>query len=172
MINGFRSKYNTLPKISELSNTDLIPYHDKNAGNSSPDAIDRINSLETRLSITEKSNRALLEEVVRLHNEFRTTTKQYDDGSITVYMAFTYRYLISNLDLTHLSSEISLISGGTSISPVTITPLWDSKHRPIVHFHCSLPQIYYCSSPSSRPISHMLYPSVTGNIALEHPYMV
>jgi chaperonin cofactor prefoldin len=43
------------------------------------DANDRVRLLETRIGVTEKSNRALLEEVVRLQSELKSNARRNDD---------------------------------------------------------------------------------------------
>lgn len=40
---------------------------------------DRMRQLEMRLNVTEKSNRALLEEIVRLQTDIKTSTRKNDD---------------------------------------------------------------------------------------------
>ena len=41
---------------------------------------DRMFSLETRLGVTEKSNRALMEEVIRLHSDLRLSVRKNQEN--------------------------------------------------------------------------------------------
>ena len=41
---------------------------------------DRMHTLETRLGVTEKSNRALMEEVLRLHSELRVSVRRNEES--------------------------------------------------------------------------------------------
>ena len=52
----------------------MVPY-----GYVDDSANERVKQLESRVSIAEKSNRALLEEVVRLQTELRTTIKRNEE---------------------------------------------------------------------------------------------
>ncbi|XP_074648351.1 coiled-coil domain-containing protein 154-like isoform X2 [Tubulanus polymorphus] len=79
----FPSKFSTLPGIhgrSSLTNneTQLVPYN-KVAALEGLEAADRIRQLDTRLAVTEKSNRALLEEVVRLQSELKNVIRRNED---------------------------------------------------------------------------------------------
>ena len=84
------SKYDTLPRISKSfenpdANKRVVPYDPRyNSsinGSSNGEMDDRIRLLETRLSVTEKSNRALLDEVVRLQNELMSVSRKNEDSN-------------------------------------------------------------------------------------------
>lgn len=92
MQNQFPSKYEQLPGIGgetphAHNDNQLVPM--KNGRKGSPsfgrrdtmdyDTEERMRQLEMRLSVSEKSNRALLEEVLRLQSDLRNTTKRSED---------------------------------------------------------------------------------------------
>ncbi|WAQ96778.1 CC154-like protein, partial [Mya arenaria] len=89
--NSFPTKYDHLPAIHGESprspDGTLVPLRSNRKG--SPmyahrkDGIDdteeRVRQLEMRLTVSEKSNRALLEEVLRLQNDLRNTSRRSED---------------------------------------------------------------------------------------------
>lgn len=91
--NPFPSKYDQLPGIggeTPRPNTDnqIVPLRSgrKSSPNGFPrkdggdsDTDERVRQLEMRLAVSEKSNRALLEEVLRLQNDLRTTARRSED---------------------------------------------------------------------------------------------
>mgnify|MGYP001794166103 FL=1 len=71
----FPSKFGALPQISARNSPEvngqnqLVPLGGKTVDGL--EAEEKIRQLETRINVTEKSNRALLEEVVRLQSELK-----------------------------------------------------------------------------------------------------
>ncbi|XP_064594874.1 coiled-coil domain-containing protein 154-like isoform X2 [Liolophura sinensis] len=82
------SKYVQLPSIASPQpsvKNQMVPYGSK-AGNATPrsaldeiDTEDKSRQIETRLAVAEKSNRALLEEVVRLQGELKSSARRNED---------------------------------------------------------------------------------------------
>ena len=85
----YLSKYDQLPGIGgettprATADNQIVPL--RNGRKSSPngyprkdeaDTEERVRQLEMRLAVSEKSNRALLEEVLRLQNDLRTTARR------------------------------------------------------------------------------------------------
>lgn len=92
MQNQFPSKYDQLPGIGAASprgpsDSQLVPA--RNPRKNTPDfgrkdtmdmdTEERVRQLEMRLAVSEKSNRALLEEVLRLQSDLRNTSKRSED---------------------------------------------------------------------------------------------
>ncbi|XP_052263320.1 ninein-like isoform X2 [Dreissena polymorpha] len=89
--NQFPSRYEQLPGIGKESprspvDNQLVPLRTRKASprsnykeNMDLDTEERIRQLEMRLSVSEKSNRALLEEVLRLQSDLRNTARKSDD---------------------------------------------------------------------------------------------
>lgn len=93
MQNQFPSKYEQLPGIGgetpRANNDNQLAL--RSGRKSSPgnprggretmdnDTEERVRQLEMRLGVSEKSNRALLEEVLRLQNDLRNTSKRSED---------------------------------------------------------------------------------------------
>ncbi|XP_064623698.1 coiled-coil domain-containing protein 154-like isoform X3 [Lineus longissimus] len=83
----FPSKFSALPNIHGVSpqpnqENQLVPFGRSgvlNASTEGMEANDRVRLLETRIGVTEKSNRALLEEVVRLQSELKSTARRNED---------------------------------------------------------------------------------------------
>ncbi|XP_046362158.2 paramyosin-like isoform X4 [Haliotis rufescens] len=84
----FPAKYSQLPSIPSPTpavDNQVVPFHGaggRNGMRSSVDLIEaqeKVNFLESRLGVTEKSNRALLEEVLRLQNELRTSVNKNEN---------------------------------------------------------------------------------------------
>ncbi|XP_046569599.1 coiled-coil domain-containing protein 154-like [Haliotis rubra] len=84
----FPAKYSQLPSIpspTPAADNQVVPFHGtggRNGMRSSADLIEaqeKVNFLESRLGVTEKSNRALLEEVLRLQNELRTSVNKNEN---------------------------------------------------------------------------------------------
>ncbi|XP_013381950.1 neurofilament heavy polypeptide isoform X5 [Lingula anatina] len=77
----FPSKYGALPSIQNRNSP--IPTKDNqvvpmdHSFDAEPE--ERLRHLETRVNVTEKSNRALLEEVVRLQSELKTNVRRSED---------------------------------------------------------------------------------------------
>lgn len=73
--NHFPSKFGALPQISARNSPEvngqnqLVPLSKTSIDGL--EAEEKIRHLETRINVTEKSNRALLEEVVRLQSELK-----------------------------------------------------------------------------------------------------
>ena len=83
----FPSKFQQLPGITSPQPTDqnaLVPVgtprssHGQN-GHFGDGGDDRYRQLESRVNVAEKSNRALLEEVVRLQSELKSTIRRNED---------------------------------------------------------------------------------------------
>lgn len=68
--NQFPSKFGTLPQIS-ARNTPEITAQNQIVPYNGAESDEKIKQLEMRINVTEKSNRALLEEVVRLQSELK-----------------------------------------------------------------------------------------------------
>ncbi|KAL4240116.1 hypothetical protein ACF0H5_000910 [Mactra antiquata] len=89
--NQFPSKYDQLPGIGAASprgqsDNQVVPHRsnrkssaDFGRKDSDMDTEERVRQLEMRLAVSEKSNRALLEEVLRLQNDLRNTSKRSED---------------------------------------------------------------------------------------------
>ncbi len=94
--NQFPSKFSALPDIAGSErgqrvsspttatsmggpNNQLVPYSYSKPRSPSDDG-ERVQQLETRVNVAEKTNRALLEEMVRLQNELKTTVRQNADA--------------------------------------------------------------------------------------------
>ncbi|XP_071132448.1 coiled-coil domain-containing protein 154-like isoform X6 [Mytilus edulis] len=81
----FQSKYPSLPDISPRHmDGQLVPVFKRKASpiirnNSDMEPEERIRQLEMRVAVSEKSNRALLEEVLRLQGDLKGTTRHNDD---------------------------------------------------------------------------------------------
>ncbi|XP_067670817.1 coiled-coil domain-containing protein 154-like isoform X2 [Haliotis asinina] len=84
----FPAKYSQLPSIpspTPAADNQVVPFlgaGGRNGMRSNPDLIEaqeKVNFLESRLGVTEKSNRALLEEVLRLQNELRTSVNKNEN---------------------------------------------------------------------------------------------
>lgn len=90
--NQFPSKYEQLPGIGgetprATNNNQIVPL--RSTRKSSPsgfpskdidgDTDERVRQLEMRLAVSEKSNRALLEEVLRLQNDLKLTARRSED---------------------------------------------------------------------------------------------
>ncbi|CAH1794921.1 unnamed protein product [Owenia fusiformis] len=88
----FPTKFNTLPSINSRGSpqpsidNQVIPYgagrqdSPVRIGGQYPDSSsDAVKQLESRLAVTEKSNRALLEEVIRLQSEIKGTVRKNED---------------------------------------------------------------------------------------------
>ena len=74
---AFPSRFHQLPGIPSPvpnDNNALVPY-----GYVDDTATERVKQLESRVAIAEKSNRTLLEEVVRLQTELRGTIKRNEE---------------------------------------------------------------------------------------------
>lgn len=73
--NQFPSKFGTLPQISARNSPDVNSHNQLVPANRQSidglEAEERVRVLESRVNVTEKSNRALLEEVVRLQSELK-----------------------------------------------------------------------------------------------------
>lgn len=69
----FPSKFGTLPQISARNSPEVTPQNQLVPLNKIDglDAEEKVRQLETRINVTERSNRALLEEVVRLQSELK-----------------------------------------------------------------------------------------------------
>ena len=119
----FPSKYGQLPGIGDSprpsQDNQIVPL--KSGRKSTPlgmgqrsntdqyDTEERIRQLEMRLGVSEKSNRALLEEVLRLQNDLRIATKKSEDvirdeREARVQLSEAIR--ISNELITQLSERI------------------------------------------------------------------
>ncbi|CAC5385012.1 unnamed protein product [Mytilus coruscus] len=81
----FQSKYPSLPDISPRHmDGQLVPVFKRKASpiirnNSDMEPEERIRQLEMRVAVSEKSNRALLEEVLRLQGDLKGSTRHNDD---------------------------------------------------------------------------------------------
>ncbi|XP_048759119.2 golgin subfamily A member 6-like protein 26 isoform X16 [Ostrea edulis] len=83
----FPSRYGYLPEINSPRPPDksLVPVNGRKASpagfnpNYDLDADERIRQLEVRLNVAEKSNRALLEEVLRLQGDVKTTNRRNEE---------------------------------------------------------------------------------------------
>ncbi|XP_053393154.1 myosin-3-like isoform X3 [Mercenaria mercenaria] len=91
MQNQFPSKYEQLPGIGgetprSHNDNQLVALRSVRKGSpargrdtTDNDTEERVRQLEMRLAVSEKSNRALLEEVLRLQNDLRNTSKRSED---------------------------------------------------------------------------------------------
>ena len=91
--NQFPSKYEQLPGIGGESprpnpENQVVPLRIRKSSpgnfagrglNMESESDERLRQLEVRLGVSEKSNRALLEEVLRLQNDLRVTSKRSED---------------------------------------------------------------------------------------------
>ncbi|KAL5018368.1 hypothetical protein ScPMuIL_004090 [Solemya velum] len=88
----FPSKYSHLPQIKSPSphpmDSQLVPVNAtdgklrlgmRSSGHLDMEGDERIREMEMRLTVSEKSNRALLEEVLRLQNEIKSSGRRSDD---------------------------------------------------------------------------------------------
>ncbi|KAF6031395.1 CCDC154 [Bugula neritina] len=76
--NQFPSKFGTLPQIS-ARNTPEITAQNQIVPYNGAESDEKIKQLEMRINVTEKSNRALLEEVVRLQSELKGNVRRNDE---------------------------------------------------------------------------------------------
>lgn len=92
MQNQFPSKYEQLPgiggetprshndnQVALRSGRKSSPGYNKGRDTMDNDTEERVRQLEMRLAVSEKSNRALLEEVLRLQSDLRSTSKRSEE---------------------------------------------------------------------------------------------